>query len=124
MTATRPVLSILVGERHRRDIGDIGQLAASITDVGLLHPIVITPEGKLIAGERRLHAAKALGWTEIAVNVVDLDSVARGEFAENTCRKDFTLSEAVAIKRALEPSSGQVAHKFEGPRRRQGRQGH
>ena len=27
----------------------------------------------------------------------------RGEFAENTHRKDFTLSEAVAIKRALEP---------------------
>jgi N6-adenosine-specific RNA methylase IME4 len=34
---------------------------------------------------------------------VDLDAVTRGEFAENAVRKDFTLSEAVAIKRALEP---------------------
>jgi N6-adenosine-specific RNA methylase IME4 len=57
----------------------------------------------LIAGERRLRAAQQLGWTEIPVTVVDLDSVARGEFAENALRKDFTLSEAVAIKRALEP---------------------
>ena len=57
----------------------------------------------LIAGERRLHAAKLLGWTEIPVTVVDLAAVVRGEFAENAIRKDFTLSEAVAIKRALEP---------------------
>ena len=116
MTATRPVLSILVGERHRRELGDIDQLAASITEVGLLHPIVITPEGQMIAGERRLHAAKALGWTEIPVNVVDLDSVVRGEFAENTCRKDFTLSEAVAIKRALEPLQKVAARERQGTR--------
>src|SRR6516162_6421540 len=116
MTATRPVLSILVGERHRRALGDIDQLAASITEVGLLHPIVITPEGQMIAGERRLHAAKALGWTEIPVNVVDLDSVVRGEFAENTCRKDFTLSEAVAIKRALEPLEKVAAKERQGAR--------
>ena len=39
----------------------------------------------------------------IPVTVVDLDDIVRGEFAENAYRKDFTLSEAVAIKRALEP---------------------
>jgi ParB family chromosome partitioning protein len=116
MTATRPVSSILVGQRHRRDLGDIDALAASIADVGPLHPIVITPEGKLIAGERRLAACKALGWTEIPVNVVDLDSVVRGEFAENTCRKDFTLSEAVAIKRALEPLEKAAARERQGTR--------
>jgi hypothetical protein len=37
------------------------------------------------------------------MNVVDLDNIARGEFAENAIRKDFTLAEAVAIKRCLEP---------------------
>jgi ParB-like chromosome segregation protein Spo0J len=57
----------------------------------------------LVAGERRLRAVKLLGWTEIPVNIIDLEVVARGEFAENAVRKDFTLSEAVAIKRALEP---------------------
>jgi ParB family chromosome partitioning protein len=57
----------------------------------------------LVAGERRLRAVKLLGWTEIPVNIIDLEAVTRGEFAENAVRKDFTLSEAVAIKRALEP---------------------
>ena len=57
----------------------------------------------LVAGERRLRAVKLLGWTEIPVNIIDLEAVTRGEVAENAVRKDFTLSEAVAIKRALEP---------------------
>ena len=57
------------------------------TEIGLLHPIVIRPDGKLIAGERRLRAAKLLGWTEIPVTVVDLDDVVRGEFAENASAK-------------------------------------
>ena len=78
-------------------------------ELGLLQPIVVRPDGVLIAGERRLHAAKLLGWTEIPVTVVDLDAVVRGEFAENAIRKDFTLSEAVAIKRALEPIEREAA---------------
>jgi ParB/RepB/Spo0J family partition protein len=78
-------------------------LATSIAEVGLLHPIVVNPAGKLIAGERRLAAAKLLGWNEIPTTIVDLDAVVRGEWAENAHRKDFALSEAVAIKRALEP---------------------
>jgi hypothetical protein len=99
----RSIANIVVGTRHRRDMGAIAGLAASMAEFGLLHPIVIRPDGVLIAGERRLKAAKQLGWTDIPVTVVDLKAVARGEFAENIARKDFTLSEAVAIKRALEP---------------------
>lgn len=99
----RRIDAIVIGERIRRELGDLGPLAASMADIGLLHPIVIRPDGTLIAGERRLRAAKQLGWTEIPVTVIDLDAVVRGEFAENAVRKDLTLSEAVAIKRALEP---------------------
>jgi N6-adenosine-specific RNA methylase IME4 len=95
--------AVHVGERHRRDLGDIDALASSIADIGLLHPIVVRPDGQLIAGERRLRAAERLGWSEIPVTILKLDAVVRGEFAENSLRKDFTLSEAVAIKRALEP---------------------
>jgi ParB-like chromosome segregation protein Spo0J len=84
-------------------MGDIDALAASMAELGLLHPIVVNADGELVAGKRRLRAAERLGWTEIPVTVVNLDAVVRGEFAENACRKDFTLSEAVAIKRALEP---------------------
>jgi N6-adenosine-specific RNA methylase IME4 len=100
---TLPIDAIRVGERHRKDLGDIDGLAANIAELGLLHPIVIRPDGTLIVGERRLRAAQALGWSEIPVTVVDLDSVVRGEYAENSFRQNFTLSEAVAIKRALEP---------------------
>src|SRR5262245_9566452 len=100
---TLKISEIVVGTRHRRDMGDVDGLAASMKELGLLHPIVVRPDGVLVAGERRLRAAKLLGWTEIPVNIIDLEAVTRGEFAENAVRKDFTLSEAVAIKRALEP---------------------
>ena len=98
-----PLDRVQVGDRHRRDLGDVDSLARSMAELGLLHPIVIRPDGTLIAGERRLRAAQSLGWQTIPVTVLDLDAVVRGEFAENAVRKDFTLSEAVAIKRALEP---------------------
>jgi N6-adenosine-specific RNA methylase IME4 len=102
--STRCIDEIHLGERHRRDMGDIPGLAVSMdSDLGLLQPIGIRPDGTLIWGERRLRAAKLLGWTHIPVTVVDIDDIARGEYAENTLRKDFTLSEAVAVKRALEP---------------------
>jgi ParB-like chromosome segregation protein Spo0J len=102
--ATMRINDIVVGTRHRKDMGDLDALAASMADpdLGLLQPIVVRPDGVLIAGERRLRAAKLLGWTEIEVKTVDLEAVVKGEFAENT-QKPFTLSEAVAIKRALEP---------------------
>ena len=96
------IADIRIGKRHRRDLGDIAALAENIRAVGLLHPIVVQPDGKLIAGARRLAAGKKLGWTEIAVTVVNLDDVIRGELAENTARKDFTPSELVAITEAAE----------------------
>lgn len=101
--------SIIVGDRHRRDLGDIESLARSIEEVGLLHPIVIHSDGRLIAGERRLEAFKYLGRSEIPVTVAPLSEIARGEAAENFERKDFTPSEAVAIKRALEPEIKEAA---------------
>lgn len=99
----REIGAIEVGIRHRKDMGDVAALAESIRQVGLLHPIVVTPNGCLVAGERRLSACKLLGWSEVPVSIVDLTEIARGEFAENAIRKDFLPSEMVAIKRTLEP---------------------
>src|SRR5690349_19827099 len=109
-----PIEKIHVGERHRRDLGDIDGLAASIAQVGLLHPVVVRPDGVTIAGARRLAAVKRLGWGKVPVRVIDLDDIARGGFAENAYRKDFTLSEAVAIKRALEPREREAAKQRQG----------
>ncbi|MGH2447587.1 MAG: ParB N-terminal domain-containing protein [Chloroflexota bacterium] len=63
--------AIRIGERHRRDLGDIDALARNIREVGLLHPVVVRPDGALIAGERRLAAMRLLGWAEIPVTVMD-----------------------------------------------------
>ena len=80
---------INVGFRFRKDLGDLRTLAASIEEVGLLHPIVVTPEGRLIAGQRRLEACRLLRWTDVPVTVVDLNEAARGEAHENLVRKDL-----------------------------------
>jgi N6-adenosine-specific RNA methylase IME4 len=110
------VADIVVGRRHRTDLGDIGGLAQSISTVGLLHPIVVRADGTLIAGGRRLEAVKKLGWERIPVTIVELAEIVRGGHAENVERKDFTLTEAVAIKRALGPLETAAAKKRQGVR--------
>lgn len=70
-TPTMPISQIKVGKRIRRDMGDIESLAASIADLGLLQPILVFPDGRLIAGERRLRAAQKLGWKTIPVRVME-----------------------------------------------------
>lgn len=101
---TRPefkISEIKVGERFRKDLGDIVGLARSIEKVGLLHPLVITPDGRLIDGLRRLEAFKTLKRTSIPVTIIDLEDILLGEYAANTYRKEFTVSEAVAISEAI-----------------------
>ena len=97
------VEKIKVGNRFRKDLGDIDRLAESIREVGLLHPIVVDEEYNLVAGYRRLEACKKLGWRKVPVHIVPLKDLAKGELHENTVRKGFTIEEIVAIKRALEP---------------------
>jgi ParB family chromosome partitioning protein len=45
-------------------------LAESIRQRGLLQPVAVWPDHALTCGERRLLAARQLGWTEIAVEVL------------------------------------------------------
>ena len=70
MTTMR-IEAIQVVGRHRRDLGDLESLAASIKEHGLLNPITVTPAGRLLAGERRLAAARMLGWTMIQACTVE-----------------------------------------------------
>jgi ParB family chromosome partitioning protein len=62
---TRRIDEIVVGERHRRDLGDIASLAANVAELGLLHPRVI--HGTLIAGERRPNRAADLSRRHLAI---------------------------------------------------------
>jgi N6-adenosine-specific RNA methylase IME4/ParB-like chromosome segregation protein Spo0J len=107
---------IQIGYRYRKDLGDLTPLSTSIEEVGLLHPVVVTPAGRLIAGQRRLEACRGLGWTDIPVTVVDLLQAARGEAHENFVRKDLLPSEIVALKRAIEPLERRDARTRQGTR--------
>lgn len=91
------------GRRFRADLGDVDALAESIRANGLLHPVVVTSDNVLVAGERRLAAVAALGWRRVPVRVVDPADLLTAERDENAVRKDFTPSEAAAIAAALRP---------------------
>ena len=63
-------------------VPDVEELAASIQQKGLLQPILVRPiveeeEGQgyfeIIAGNRRFHACKTLGWNKIACHIIELD---------------------------------------------------
>jgi ParB family chromosome partitioning protein len=58
---------IKIGKRMRKDFGNIDDLASSLSRLGQLQPIIITDDGELVAGERRLRAAMSLGWDEVEV---------------------------------------------------------
>jgi N6-adenosine-specific RNA methylase IME4 len=103
-------------------MGDISALAANLNELDVLQPIVVRPIGpdryELVCGERRLRAAKLNGQTHILATVrhfTDSEMV-RAEFSENIFHKPFTLSEAVAIKRALEPLEKAAAKERQGAR--------
>jgi len=99
------------GERHRKQLGNLKSLANSINEVGLLHPVVVTSKGVLIAGERRLEACRSLGWEDIPVTTIVLKDIVKGEFAENAERKDFLPSEIHAIRQAMQPVEEAAAKK-------------
>ncbi len=102
-----PCDQIRIGERHRKDMGDLESLAASIATEGLLQPVGITEENLLVFGERRLRAVRdVLKQATIAARIVRVSSILAGEYAENEIRKDFTPSERVAIGKAIEAEIG------------------
>lgn len=92
---TFPVSAIVIkrDERQRRELKGIEELAESIHRIGLINPIVINPQGILVAGERRLTAIKSLGWTDVPVQfTTDLSDyeLAVIELEENVKRIDLT----------------------------------
>lgn len=104
-------------DRQRRELRNINELAESIQRIGLINPIVITQEGVLVAGERRLNAIYQLGWTHVPVQFVEdlsdyeLQTI---ELEENIKRENLPWQDEVAalerfhkLKVAHEPSWSQ-----------------
>lgn len=104
----------------------VNSLAASMKQLGLLNPIIVkrgpifdgaamTQGFKVIAGNHRVSAARALGWTEIEAFVDDGDDLALelAEIDENLMRTELTpaqRADAVARRReiwqAMHPDKG------------------
>jgi ParB family transcriptional regulator, chromosome partitioning protein len=91
----------------RRAFDGIAELAASLAEHGLLQPIVVRHIGpqsyELIAGHRRLEAARTLGWTEIAAAVRDetQETAYILTLVENLQRDDLTPKEEAAALEVL-----------------------
>ena len=96
-----PINNIIVGKRHRQDLGDLDALAGSINSLGLLQPIGVDSQMNLVFGQRRMEACRSLEWESIPARVIDVPSLL-AERDENEVRKDFTPSERVVIGRAVE----------------------
>ncbi|MDZ5078847.1 ParB N-terminal domain-containing protein [Nesterenkonia sp. HG001] len=101
----RTAASIQVGRRHRTELGDIDELAASIDRDGLLQPITITPAGVLVCGARRLTAIRQLGWKTVNVwvrsGISDRLGHLLAEQDDNVLHKPLTQTEAAALYREL-----------------------
>lgn len=96
---------IVVRKRIRQSIGDLGSLKDSLSRHGMLNPIVVNSANELVAGQRRLEAARALGWVTVPVTVVDsVDEVQRFELEidENLHRKPFTSDELATAYQKLD----------------------
>jgi ParB family chromosome partitioning protein len=92
---------------------ELDELKSSLRASGLLQPITVRKSQRgqgyeLIAGERRLRAATALGWTEIPAVVKDIDDSTLLTLAlvENLQRADLNpLEEAEGYQRLIDEFS-------------------
>lgn len=77
------------------------ELAESINAHGVLQPILVTPDGTIVAGHRRAKACELIGAAEIPIIVHDLDETEQIQImlVENLQRADLTaLQTAKAYK--------------------------
>src|SRR5258706_16195199 len=87
-------------DQPRHEIGDLTELTASISENGVLEPLLVKPmmgRWMIIAGERRWRAASCAVLTDVPSLEMDVDesAVAEIELIENMQRKDLTpLEEA------------------------------
>lgn len=109
------ISKIIVGERRREKIGSLASLKSSLDRLGQIHPITVRLNGKgfeLVAGERRMRAATALGWKKIRARIgnFDDDTLREIELDENAARLDLAEYEASKEKlRQIQAAEREVA---------------
>lgn len=94
-------------EQPRKDLGDLSELAASIRQMGVVQPIIVTVAGfdryRVLAGERRFQAAKLAGLLKVPaiVRTVEEQERLQLQIIENLHRKDLTPFEEARAYRTL-----------------------
>mgnify|MGYP000173802063 CR=1 FL=1 len=105
-----PIDSIkITGLNPRKNFDDesMKELAKSIQNHGILEPIIVRPKGnhyELVAGERRLRAAKMVGLDKVPVIIREYTDEQMMEIMlmENLQRKDLTpIEEAHALQKII-----------------------
>ncbi len=98
--------------RHRFDDAGLEELSKSIRRTGILQPVLVTKEGerfRIIAGERRVRAARLAGLSEVPVivreGVTDRDHLLLA-LVENVQRRDLTALEEAEAYRHLKDDFG------------------
>lgn len=89
-------------ENRKRKLSDITNLKESIEKSGLINPITVNSDMRLITGYHRLQALRELGKIEIEVRVVDVKDLQAElmEIDENLIRQELTqLENADQLKR-------------------------
>lgn len=84
---------------------DVTELEKSIQTLGLIAPLVISPDNVILAGARRYQALLNLGYTEAPVMVIDRNPLEKElvSIDENLVRKDLSKIEIEAhLRRAKE----------------------
>ena len=98
-------------DQPRQAMGDLAELISSVTEKGIIEPLVVRQRGtryQIIAGERRYHAAVQAGLHELPVVVRDVDDREMLELAlvENIQRKDLTPFEESDAMQSLAQRCG------------------
>ena len=95
-------------DQPRQVMGDLSELIASITEKGIIEPLIVRQRGarfQIVAGERRYQAAVRAGLRELPVVIRDVDDTEIIEVAlvENIQRKDLgPFEEAEAFRNLSE----------------------
>lgn len=98
---------ILTGDNVREDMGDLEEFAADISRRGIKQPLTVRPAGdefRLVAGERRLRAARIAGlrWVPCLVDGDTEEAATEWMLSENEHRKDLSpIEKARGYQRLL-----------------------
>ncbi len=96
-------------------IGDLQKLVADIAERGILVPLIVKPDGTLLAGHNRLQAAQELGLQRVPVQEYDEshngtmtdEQERKFVISDNLLRRQLSSDQRMALYRVLYPNFDQ-----------------